>query len=190
MFDIRRLSVFALSAGLLGLVACGDVTTTDEELETSALECRQSTATWEVGDGILECGRRGAYTDVEADFDCDTNSVTVESCKNLSNVVLDFGDGNHQKFDNLSGYTGTFAGTGDNEGLPILGVWIKSGTYRSGDGPGYGYRIDAPTCETDDGPGTPDGDPGNVSGTGGDGTIPGGGLDPFGGTGGGIPLLP
>ncbi len=52
----------------------------------------------------------------------------VTSKKKLSNVVLHFEDGTHQKFDDLSGgYTGNFAGTGENAGKVVIGVWIKSG---------------------------------------------------------------
>jgi hypothetical protein len=72
-------------------------------------------------------------------------TVYVTSTKDLSNVVLEFADGVHQKFDGLSGYTGTFQGTGDNEGKEIVGVWIKSGCNHSGDGPGYGERVTNPS---------------------------------------------
>jgi hypothetical protein len=73
-----------------------------------------------------------------------TTSVYVTSTKDLSNVVLHFEDGTHQKFDGLTGYTGTFSGTGENAGKVIIGVWIKSGTYLSGDGPGYGEYLADP----------------------------------------------
>lgn len=71
-------------------------------------------------------------------------SVHVTSTKDLSNVVLEFADGSHQKFEGLSGHSGTFAGTGEHEGKDLLGVWIKSGQNSSGDGPGYGERVDNP----------------------------------------------
>jgi hypothetical protein len=76
-------------------------------------------------------------------------TVYVTSTKDLSNVVLNFGPdefGNprHQKFDNLSGYTANFEGTGEYEGLDIVGVWIKSGCNSSSDGPGYGEYISNP----------------------------------------------
>lgn len=66
------------------------------------------------------------------------NSVFVRSSKDLSNVVLGFETGAPQKFEGLSGYTGTFAGTGRNAGRPITKVWVKSGSNHSGGGPGYG----------------------------------------------------
>jgi len=72
------------------------------------------------------------------------NSVYVTSTKDLSNVVLAFDDGVHQKFEDLSGYSGTFSGTGDNANKSIATVWIKSGPNASGDGPGYGERFDNP----------------------------------------------
>lgn len=74
----------------------------------------------------------------------ETTSVYVTSTKDLSNVVLRFEDDTHQKFDNLTDYTGTFAGTGENAGKVVIGVWIKSGSYLSGDGPGYGEYLEDP----------------------------------------------
>ncbi len=73
-----------------------------------------------------------------------TTSVYVTSTKDLSNVVLHFEDGTHQKFDGLTGYTGTFSGTGENADKVVIGVWIKSGSYLSGDGPGYGEYLADP----------------------------------------------
>lgn len=70
-------------------------------------------------------------------------SVYVTSTKDLSNVVLEFADGSHQKFEGLGSIkTATFSGTGQYAGKDIVGVWIKSGQNGSGDGPGYGERID------------------------------------------------
>lgn len=71
-------------------------------------------------------------------------SIFVQSDKHLSNVVLEYSDGVHQKFDGLSGYTGTFQGTGANTGKTIVTAWIKSGNNHSNDGPGYGDRFDNP----------------------------------------------
>jgi hypothetical protein len=71
-----------------------------------------------------------------------SNSVSVTSTKDLSNVVLEFSGGNRQKFDGLSGTTGTFAGTGSNASKRINKVWVKSGTNDSGEGPGYGERFE------------------------------------------------
>jgi Flp pilus assembly protein TadG len=70
-----------------------------------------------------------------------TLSVYVTSTKDLSNVVLKFNDGTVQKFDDLSGYTGTFEGTGEHAGKEIIGVWIKSGCNSSDEGPGYGELL-------------------------------------------------
>lgn len=88
----------------------------------------------------------------------DGTSVYVTSTKNLSNVVLDFGPdelGNprHQKFDGLTGYTGNFEGTGDYEGLDIVGVWVKSGCNASDDGPGYGVYFPSDYGELIENPG-------------------------------------
>ncbi len=79
--------------------------------------------------------------EVSASFNNLTRRVTATSTKDLSNVVLKFADGSQQKFDGLSGYTRTFAGTGANAGKAIVGVWIKSGSNFSGDGSGYGTFV-------------------------------------------------
>jgi len=74
---------------------------------------------------------------INVDFVSETH-VDVEGEKELSNVVLQFADYSVQKWDDLSGYTGTFYGTGANSGKTLIGVWVKSGCNKSGDGPGYG----------------------------------------------------
>ena len=87
---------------------------------------------------------------VSVTFSADGLSVDIVSDKDLSNVVLEFDDSTHYKFDGLNqGETGTFAGIGENAGKTIVGVWVKSGCNASGDGPGYGERFDSPvTGET------------------------------------------
>lgn len=67
--------------------------------------------------------------------------VSVTSCKKLGNVVLRDCEGTDYKFDNLSAFSGYFC---HPSGLPISTVWVKSGCYLSGDGPGYGRRFDSP----------------------------------------------
>jgi hypothetical protein len=100
-------------------------------------------------DEMEDDGNQGSSAVVGAVFDC--TSVTVSSTKDLSNVVLQFADGTVQKFDGLSGHEGTFAGTGDNDGAVLTGVWIKSGNNASGDGPGYGEFIASTAdCVEDD----------------------------------------
>lgn len=86
---------------------------------------------------------------VSASFSSNGLTVTANSTKNLSNVVLQYCDGAHQKFDNLSGFSQNFSGTGSNLDKKIQGVWIKSGCNQSGDGPGYGTYVanpDANVC--------------------------------------------
>lgn len=84
---------------------------------------------------------------VSATFSANGLSATTTSTKNLSNVVLLFCDGVHQKFDNLSGFTATFSGTGANVGKKIQGAWIKSGCNQSGAGPGYGVFVANPDAQ-------------------------------------------
>lgn len=71
-----------------------------------------------------------------------SNDVYVVSTKDLSNVVLQFSDGSTQKFDELSGKTGTFKGTGINANKLIIRCWIKSGSNDTYEGPGYGERFE------------------------------------------------
>ena len=70
------------------------------------------------------------------------DTIYVESTKDLSNVVLKFSNGYTQKFDGLTGTTGTFSGTSWLSGKTIVTCWVKSGSNSSGDGPGYGERFD------------------------------------------------
>ncbi len=103
-------------------------------------------------------GNGGCIPTVGATFAANNLSTSVSSTKDLSNVVLNFEDGTHQKFDGLSGYTGTFSGTGQNNGKCIVGVWIKSGCNSSNDGPGYGEYVAnngwSGSCGGDDGSNT------------------------------------
>jgi LruC domain-containing protein len=72
-------------------------------------------------------------------------SIIAESQKDLSNVVLQFEDGKHQKFEGLGSVkVKTFSGTGQNANKNIVGVWIKSGCNTSGAGPGYGEYLANP----------------------------------------------
>ena len=82
---------------------------------------------------------------ITATFSCSVLSVSVQStCHDLSNVVLALEDGSHQKFDGLSGSTGTFQAFGSKSGLKITGIWVKAGNNQSGDGPGYGQYFPNP----------------------------------------------
>lgn len=69
------------------------------------------------------------------------NEIYVTSTKDLSNVVLGFTDGSAQKFEGLSGKTGTFKGAGSYSGKSLNKCWIKSGSNSSSDGPGYGEKF-------------------------------------------------
>jgi len=84
--------------------------------------------------------------------------VTVTASRDLSNVVLDFGDDVHQKFEDLSGRTLTFSGRGEHAGKVILGIWVKTGPYESDEGSGYGHYLEypgdgSPVSGSFDGPG-------------------------------------
>jgi hypothetical protein len=118
-------------------------------LEMSSDQARSGVGAGEEFELELECGG-GPVGPIDVEFRC--TEVDVDSCKELSNVVLEFADGTHEKIDDLSGHSGTFAGSGDNEGKEIVGVWVKAGNNNSGDGPGYGERFDAPegTCEEEE----------------------------------------
>lgn len=94
----------------------------------------------------LECPRGGSVGKIRVSFDC--GEITVVSCKDLSNVVLELADGTRERFEGLKGQHDVFSA---KSGAEIVGVWVKAGSNHSGDGPGYGERFDAPagTCDPD-----------------------------------------
>lgn len=142
---IRILSMLLCSVCILALASCGGSHVADlQERAAPVAHDAVRGASAVVGRG----GPGGCMPTVGATFDC--ASVTTTSSKDLSNVVLLFCDGKHQKFDGLSGNSRTFSGTGGNAGKVIKGVWIKSGCNLSGAGPGYGEFVGAPgnPCET------------------------------------------
>jgi hypothetical protein len=127
---------------------------------------------------MLDCSSGGPTAPVAWRFEC--HELHVDSCKELSNVVLEFADAEVYKYDGLKGHYGTF-GAGDKE---ITGAWVKAGNNASGDGPGYGMRIDPDGSECDDGAGGAGG-MGGHPGTGGSAGMPGtGGMTGEGGSGG------
>jgi hypothetical protein len=198
---MRRMHRNILWLTLSCAVACGssDDTSTDNSLD-ALRKSREASAPADEGDaeeesgdadgeepgdeggGSEEGGSEGGETEedcaeepeceITVDFDCD--EIEVDTCKDLSNVVIEFADGSLQRFEGLSGHSNSFTGTGENAGKEIAGVWVKSGNNASGDGPGYGERFDAPAqecepeepeCPEDDGePGDGDGEPGDGDG--------------------------
>ncbi len=77
-------------------------------------------------------------------------SVEVTSTKEISNVVMLFCNNlTVQKVEEedlvqdfvVGLWTATVSGSGDFEGEAIMSVWVKSGSFRSGDGSGYGGMI-------------------------------------------------
>ncbi len=77
-------------------------------------------------------------------------SIDVQSTKDLSNVVLQLSDGTEYKYDDLDqGQTGTFDVPDDYNGQIIIGAWIKSGSFLSGDGTGYGRYFNAADVDTE-----------------------------------------
>jgi hypothetical protein len=88
----------------------------------------------------LRCPRGGETGPIRVVFRC--HDLTVLTCKDLSNVVLELGDGSHFKVEGLHGHENDFVAP---DGHTIVGVWVKSGQNHSGDGPGYGQRFAAPT---------------------------------------------
>ena len=89
----------------------------------------------------LTCVKGGSTAALRVEFEC--GSITVYTCKDLSNVVVEFEDGSRQRFEGQSGHENTFSGTGSNAGKRVVGVWVKAGANHSGDGPGYGQRVDS-----------------------------------------------
>ena len=78
----------------------------------------------------------GCLPTIKVTFDC--YCIHIVSDKDLSNVVLLFDNDVTQKFDNLSGLSGTFCGTKDNYLKYLIGAWVKSGCNLSGDCDGCG----------------------------------------------------
>lgn len=116
---------------------------------------------------VLECPRGAKVSRVHVAFDC--SEITVYTCKDLSNVVVEYEDGTRQRFEGLTGHVNAFAGTGANAGKRVVRVWVKAGNNASGDGPGYGERVEAPaqSCTP------PSGGRGGSGGAGGTGGIGG-----------------
>lgn len=77
-------------------------------------------------------------------FSPDNLTAYAYSTKDLSNVVLLLEDGTHQKFEPLTGLTGTFSAVFPSAGMRLQAAWVKSGTNASGDGPGYGQKFNNP----------------------------------------------
>ncbi|MTI37934.1 hypothetical protein, partial [Fulvivirga lutimaris] len=95
--------------------------------------------------------------EVSAVFGEDNLSVTANSTKDLSNVVLKFCDETTEKIEELTGSSQTFTSE-----IFIVGIWIKSGCNQSDDGSGFGEYIenlnwDGSSCGDDDGDGDGDG---------------------------------
>ena len=91
--------------------------------------------------GTCDGGANNCEASISVFWDCTNPScVFVTSCKDLSNVVLRDCAGDDYKFEfNSSQDTATIC---HSSGLPISTVWVKSGCFLSGDGPGYGLRFD------------------------------------------------
>ena len=117
----------------------------------------------------------GDTGDIQVVFDCDV--ITVYTCKDLSNVVIEFENGDRVRVMGQHGYVNTFSGNGH-----IVGVWVKSGENGSGDGPGYGQRFDAPGGDCNNPPDGGGGNGGNGGNGGHGGTEGGGGNGGSGGT--------
>lgn len=174
-----------LCAGVCSLLACGaDAPSGDSTSRLSASEFPGEAIASDAGtpadagslvaDGAvrlpdsgvtdLSCPRGGNAGPIRVIFGCD--QITVITCKDLSNVVIELDDGSRQRTQGLKGHQNGFVAP---PGRTIVGVWVKAGENLSGDGPGFGQRFDAPvgSC-TDGGTGITDGGPtsGGDSGTG------------------------
>jgi len=87
---------------------------------------------------------QGSLASVTVDFH--GTFIDATSTRDLSNVVLGLSNGVEYKYDELdqsdTGKHGRFLVPEEHEGATIETVWVKSGSYTSDDGPGYGYRFD------------------------------------------------
>lgn len=125
----KRFVWMTLSSCLLVslLFACHSTPPTEEVNQVSvSLSLAPPPATHPACQG---CRARVAFA-----FTCDYKSVWLGSCKNITDVMLQFSDKTRQIFRNLQGKTGTFKGTGAHAGKTLLGVWVKSGCNVTGYG--------------------------------------------------------
>jgi hypothetical protein len=151
--------IVKLSALILALVggACGDEDLSqgsgnllnsegDSDAASQEGEGPPGTPVADAGDFLDQCVRGGGSVGmIRVVFDCD--SITVYSCKDISNVVIELENGERQRSEGGGlGQVSTFSGT---NGGRIVGVWVKAGSNHSGDGPGYGQRFDAPDVDCD-----------------------------------------
>lgn len=113
---------------------------------------------YEVSAQTVTLESNSCLPNTSATFSADGLMVVAISSKNLSNVVVKFCDGTLVKFEDTGTscvVEGSSAGAtcthtdDDNWKItapqPIVTVWVKSGCNSSGDGPGFGDRIDNPT---------------------------------------------
>jgi hypothetical protein len=156
---MRRNRTNLLGLGLLLLAACDDSSLTGSahgELQAAESDSGEAAGRPSQGEGDqgvrqladagapavnLMCPRGGNTGPVSVLFACDR--ITVITCKDLSNVVLELANGTRQRLQGLNGRQNVFVST---SGQTIVGVWVKAGPNSSGDGPGYGERFDAPSA--------------------------------------------
>ena len=124
------------SCGHCGRILCYDV---QEDATCQSQAQNSCSGTCDVQS--TQSTSQNSHASITVKFEC--TSVKATSSKDLSNVVLEFEDGTRQKFDNLSGKSQTFSGTGANAGKLVSKAWVKSGSFKSGDGPGYGERFES-----------------------------------------------
>lgn len=152
-----RLTTRLLSSVALCLAyACGDDSATEVSRSLAVVDDAASPSapavvvadggTGSSSLGELVCPRGGESGPVRVTFRC--GEITVVTCKDLSNVVLELEDGTRQRFEGLKGHNNRFTAVGAQQGAAVIGVWVKAGNNKSGDGPGYGERVVAPvdTC--------------------------------------------
>jgi len=156
---IVKLSTFILA---LAVTACGgdelaqgsgnglssevDHDVVSDESDDPAQVTPAATPAADAEDFLQQCVNGGGSVGmIHVVFACD--SITVYSCKDISNVVIELENGERQRTEgNGLGQVATFSGT---SGGGIVGVWVKAGSNASGDGPGYGERFDAPEGDCD-----------------------------------------
>jgi len=143
---MRALKSLTIVLMLLGAGCSGDADSRSGAGSALRSENGQSRVVLVDGEVALECGP-GPVGEIQVEFDCD--EITIYSCKDLSNVVIEYENGERERFEGLSGQIGGFSGAGER----IVTVWVKAGANFSGDGPGYGDRFEAPTGSCDDPPG-------------------------------------
>lgn len=118
-----RAARFLFLAGALAGAGCLDGAGVDGATAEGDVERRPDWPTVVIGGGelVLDCSKTDA-PDLHVLFECD--SVTIYSCEEMSDAVLDYESGRSQRFARLHGQVVTLAARGVHDGQRIVSVRV------------------------------------------------------------------